>query len=161
MIVDTTGMFEMDALESRTLLSAAAPVSLAPGMVMSAGAVVQPLAATVAPLAVTLAKIAGKYSGAVTVTGVHSQPVTVTLKEAANGKLTGTLTTPQDPSIKVKITGKVTSKKAFTITLVGGHRGGAINGTGTGTIKGTTLTIKMTFVQGGQNFPGKLTLKKV
>jgi hypothetical protein len=153
--------FYMDALESRTLLSAA-PVSLATPPHANAGATVMPLGASLAPLATTLANIAGKYSGSVTVTGVHTQPVKVTLKQGSNGKLTGTLTTPQDPSIKVKITGKVTSRKAFSFTLSNGtHPGGAIAGSGTGAIKGTSLTIKMNFVQGGTSTPGRITLKKL
>jgi len=157
----TMGKFELDALESRSLLSAA-PVSLAPGLVMDTGAVIQPLAMMVHPLVVTLAKIAGNYGGTVAVTGVHSRPVKVTLKQAANGTLSGTLTSPQDASIKVKITGKVTSKTAFTFKLSNGsHAGGAIAGSGTGTVKGKTLSITMTFVQGGQSGPGKLTLKLV
>ena len=151
-------MFELDTLESRMFLSAAV---VGPGILMpDTTAVTYALATGAQPLAVTLAKIAGTYTGSVVVTGVHTRPVKVVLKEAANGTLSGTLTTPQDASIKVKVTGKVKNATTFTITLTGNHSGGSINGTGTGTIKGKTLTIKMNFVQGGSIFPGKLTLKR-
>jgi hypothetical protein len=150
--------FELDALEPRTLLSVAA-VNAAPSLSMDIGAVVQPLAAF-HPLAVVLGKIAGTYTGSILVSGIHTQPVKVVLKEAKNGTLSGTLTTPNDPSIKVRVTGKVTSRTKFTIKLLGGHRGGSINGSGTGTIRGKTLTAKMTFVQGGRSFPGTLSLKR-
>lgn len=154
-------IFELEAMESRTLLSAA-PVYLAPPREMDAGAVVQPVSVLASPLVKALAKIAGKYSGTVVVTGVHTRPVNVTLKESASGKLSGTLTSPQDDSIKVKISGKVTSTKKFSFTLSNGsHAGGAIAGSGTGSVKGTTLSITMTFVQGGQNIPGKLTLRRL
>ncbi len=152
--------FELDALEARSLLSAV-PIEVAPLFQANVEAVVQPLTARVSPLAKALAKIAGNYTGTVAVTGVHTRPVNVTLKETSKGALTGTLTSPQDSSIKVKITGKVTSTKAFTFTLSNGsHPGGAIAGSGTGSIKGKKLTIKMNFVQGSTSTPGTLTLSK-
>jgi hypothetical protein len=154
-------MFIAVALVSGTL-SSAAPASATPGPVLDAAASIEPSAVPIEPMAVALGKIAGNYSGSVVVTGVHTRPVKVTLKQAANGTLTGTATSTQDTRIKITVTGKVTSATAFTFKLSGGtHGGGVIAGSGTGTIKGKTLAVKVTFVQGTRKIPGTLSLKKI
>ena len=107
--------------------------------------------------------VKGTWNGTLSVTGVHDRPVTIKItKQAANGTVTGQLTTSLDPSIVVAVSGKVKANGGLSISLVGAHSGGAINGTGTGKLGSTakTMSFKLSFVQGGQSFPGTITLTK-
>ena len=122
-----------------------------------------PLMMSVAPLAV-LKKVVGTWKGSVNVVGVHSQPVKLTISsQTSTGRIAGTLKSTNDPSINVAFSGKVKSNGRVSITLLGSHSGGSINGTGSGKLKvnGTKITFTMTFTQGGQSFPGTLILRKL
>jgi hypothetical protein len=144
-----------ESLEGRTLMSVS-PVAL------QSAERAQPALVTIVPFAIP--KIVAKYKGTISIPGIHAQSVTITIKkETATGKLTGTLVANADPSIVVKVTGKVTASRKVTLVLTGSHSGGSINGTGTGKLSanGKTMTISMVFVQGGMNFNGTLTLKRV
>lgn len=148
-----TPLFE--SLEGRNLFSAtpiAAPTPPQASISMS-----------FAPLAV-LQKMVGTWKGTVYVAGVHSQPVKLIISsQTSTGKITGVLKSTKNSSINVAFTGKVKASGSVSISLLGGHSGGAINGTGSGKLKAsaTKISFTMAFVQGGRTFPGTLTLKKI
>ena len=148
-------MFEFfETLESRSLLSAA-PVHAAAALHADPQAVIQ-------TLATKLPKINGNYSGSIIVNGVHTRGITLSItKQTAKGAFSGVLTSTQDASIKVTVTGTVTGAKTFTIKLKGTHSGGPINATGTGTIAKGKLSSPLTFTQGSSGFSGSISVKKV
>jgi len=142
-----------ESLESRSLFSVT-PLSVVPPP-RAEPAVIQPL--------VALKKMSGKWSGTVVVTNIQTQPVTITInKQKPNGRFTGLLVAVNDPTIRVAITGRIRSNRRASITLVGNHSGGAIDGSGTGKLSsnGKTITFTLVFIQNGQQFPGTLTLKR-
>ena len=144
-----------ESLEGRQLMSAAAST-------LQPVAQAQPAMATILPLAVP--KLVAKYKGLISIPGVHAQNIKLTIsKETSTGKLTGLLVATSNPSIQVKVTGKVAANRKVTIVLTGSHSGGSINGTGTGKVSanGKTMTINMVFVQNGMTFTGTLTLKRI
>ncbi len=103
----------------------------------------------------------GTWRGSIRIPGVHTQAVTLTItSQTSKGKIKGILIANADPSIRVSTNGTVKSNRSFTITLAGGHSGGAINGTGSGKLSANkkSITFNMVFVQGGRNFAGTLTL---
>jgi hypothetical protein len=143
-----------ESLERRDHFSAAQAVP-AP-LAAASGAIIQPAAAK-------LKSVLGAWSGTLSIPGIHDRPVTINItKQSSSGVLGGKLTTSLDPSIVVAFSGRIKSNGAMTITLVGGHSGGAINGTGTGKLAsaGSTISFKLIFTQGGQGFPGTISLKK-
>jgi hypothetical protein len=147
-----------ESLEGRTFLSAVPQTASLNAKPQSTAAISAPITA----LAV-LPKVTGKWNGTIKVTGVHNQPVTLNItKQTSKGALSGTLTTSADPSIKVAFTGTVKADSTFTVKLVGSHSGGAINGTGKGKLASTkkSVTVTMTWTQGGFSLPGSLVLKK-
>jgi len=144
-----------ESLERRTLFSVTPIPADLPPSTSALPVLVHPL--------VALKNMKGTWNGAVLVTGVHAQSVKLTIRtQTSTGKLKGTLISTADPSILVAFSGKIRSNRKVSITLVGGHSGGAINGTGTGKLSknGKSITFTMMFVQGGQSFPGTLTLTK-
>ena len=148
-----------ETLESRTFLSAA-PLTMGIPLLASSATLVQPV---VAPVSVQ-----GAYSGSISVTGIHAQPVTLTLrKRAVPAKFVGTLVATQDPTIQVrtvvKVTGRAANGKRFiTISFGGTHSNGAIVGTGSGIITpaGNLRVLNFSFIQNGQSFPGTVVLMK-
>lgn len=147
----------LESLETRSLLSSVplAPLPVhfdvpalvapaTPGGLHNAAAVLSPLASA------ALRNVVGAYNGSMAVTGVHTQTVKVTIsKQTAAGVITGTLTSTLNPAVKLAITGKVLPGNKIRMTLVGGgtHGGGAIAGTGTGTIavSGRHITLNLSF----------------
>jgi hypothetical protein len=143
-----------ESLETRTLFSVTPIV---------AGPPADPTSAISITPFVALKKMIGTWKGSLTVVGIHSRPCKLVItKQTGSGKITGILTTPQDPTIHVALTGKVKSNGKVSITLVGSHLAGPINGTGTGKLKsgGKAITFTMVWSQNGATFPGSLTLKK-
>ena len=141
-------------LESRTLLSAGvaltpptAGMALAPAVTMAAAAAIP--------------KFAARYLGSISIPTIgHFKSTVLTItKQLANGNFTGTLNAAGS---LVAVTGVMKANRTFTITAKGSHVGGVINGTGTGTMNaaGTKLTISMKFVNGGNVYPGTITLVK-
>ena len=144
-----------EALEGRNLFSVT-PIGLGPQPQAEPAILVHPL--------VAIKKMKGTWSGAVLVTGIHTQSISLKItSQTSSGKLKGVLIATADPSIQVAFTGKIKSNRKVSITLTGGHSGGAINGTGTGKLSanGKAITFTMVFVQNGMSFPGTLTLTKV
>jgi hypothetical protein len=146
------GFFESLERRDHFSVSQAVPAPLA----AASSAIVQPAAAK-------LKSVLGAWSGTLSIPGIHDRPVTINItKQSSSGALSGKLTTSLDPSIVVAFSGRIKSNGAMTITLVGGHSGGAINGTGTGKLAstGSSISYKLVFTQGGQGFPGTISLKK-
>ena len=125
--------------------------------------------ATLAQPLVTPVRVPGNYSGSITVTGGHTQPVTLTLaKRAVPTKFVGTLTATNDPTIKVRTVLRVTSqvangKRFITLSFTGTHSNGAIVGTGSGiiTAAGKLRVFNFVFIQNNAPFPGTVVLTKV
>lgn len=145
-----------ESLEGRSLMSGS-PINFATffGGSDSHSAIDMPMAA--------LPKVTGTWTGTVAIPGVHSKAVKIVFtKQTSSGTLTGVLTSPSDSSIKVTVTGKVKSNGTVSIKLNGGHKGGAINGSGSGKLKSTnkSLTLSIGFIQGTHTYPGTITLKK-
>lgn len=137
-------------LESRSLLSA----TLVGPVPMFAA----PAGPTISAAAVTIPSLVGRYRGSLSITGVHTKAVVLTItKQLANGSFTGKITSS---NVTAVVTGVAKANKTYTITFKGSHKGGSINGTGTGTLVGTKLTITAKFSQGGQLFPGKIVATK-
>lgn len=131
-----------------SLTAAAAPMA---GAALVAPASLHDPAALLTPLAVKLRNIVGSYTGSVIVTGIHTQPVTVTISSQTRaGRFTGLLTSVNDPGVTVAISGKVLPHNKIRMTFSGGanHGPGVIQGTGTGTIAvhGTHITLRLHFV---------------
>ena len=142
-----------ESLEGRSLFSAT-PIGVHAASVAPA-VIVHPL--------VALKNMVGIWNGTLSIPGVHDRPVTIQItKQTAAGKLSGTLTTSLDPSIVVAFSGKIRANGKMSITLVGAHSGGAINGAGSGKVSANGKSIKsnLIFTQNGQGFPGTITLAK-
>ena len=147
-----------EALEGRMFLSAAT-LTVGQPLLVSSAALVQPLVTTVS--------IPGRYTGNIVVTGIHAQPVTMTLARRTSTKFVGTLTSTQDPTIRVptvvRVTGQAANGRRFiTITFNGAHSNGAIVGRGTGVITATgkLKALNFVFVQNNLPFPGTVVLTK-
>src|SRR5690242_11936372 len=98
-----------ESLETRTPFSVTPIVASPPADPTSA--------ITISPF-VALKNMVGTWKGSLNVVGVHSRPVTLVItKQTGTGKITGTLTTPLDPSIHVAFSGKVKSNRKVTISL--------------------------------------------
>jgi hypothetical protein len=144
-----------ESLESRSLLSVS-PSFAGPTPPQSGEVIYSTLA--------VLPSVLGTWKGTLTLPGVHSKTVKIRINaQTHTGKVSGILTTTQDPSIRVTVTGKVTSTGRLYLTLAGGHGGGAINGTGNGKLKvgNTKVTLAMVFTQNGANYDGTISLHKV
>ncbi len=148
----------IESLESRSLMSASpflAPAAPSHGVAPSG---------VFATLAVTIPSVVGTWSGTLALPGVHNQPVKITFStQSSRGILTGTLRTAANSSIRVAVTGRVTSTGVVAVTLGGKHSGGPINGSGSGRLRSgnTRVTLAINFTQGGKVFPGTITLRKL
>lgn len=136
----------LELLENRQLLSVTA---FAPSTSTATNS-----AALIQPAAVTLPSVLGTFSGSLTVAGVHTVSVVITItSQAADGTFTGKLTCPQDSNLLTAVSGKVLSATTLSIALSkeSGHKGGSIVGDGTGTITQTatktTLSLSMSFTE--------------
>jgi hypothetical protein len=157
---------QFERLEARQLLSASPSAGPAPlaGAALAApanaiGDGVGQSAAVSLPTA-KLARIVGHYSGSIVVPGLHIPLKATITQETATGAITGTLRTPANPRVRAKITGEVLAGNEFSFTV----SGGAIAGTGTGTIatngRHVTLTVNFTLTR-PVSATGTLTLRKV
>lgn len=145
----------LESLESRQLFSGSVSLVI-PGETASTFSVFQPLA--------VLQNVVGTWKGTLTLAGVHTKTVKVKIaSQTHTGKVAGVLTTSLDPSIRVAVTGKVTTSGRLYLTLGGSHSGGSINGTGNGKLKLSTtkVTLAMTFTQNGADYSGTISLHKM